>query len=62
MIDVGHALDLQVTAEDVETREEAAVLCQLGCDQAQGFHYTADLPDTEYHAWCRHHADELEHS
>lgn len=52
MIDIGHALDLVVTAEGVETQQQAEILRRLGCDQAQGFYYSPALPATEYHAWC----------
>ncbi len=61
MIDVGHALDLVVTAEGVETVEQAAILRSLGCDQAQGFLYSPALPATEYHAWCQRHSKDRDH-
>ena len=38
MIDIGHALGLQVVAEGVETREAWNVLGEWGCDFAQGFY------------------------
>ncbi|TLF50750.1 EAL domain-containing protein [Halomonas urmiana] len=56
MIDIGHALDLVVTAEGVETQQQAEILRRLGCDQAQGFYYSPALPATEYHAWCQQYA------
>lgn len=34
---LGKALDLQLTAEGVETREQLAMLQQLNCDRVQGF-------------------------
>ncbi|WP_192036176.1 phosphodiesterase [Halomonas sp. YLGW01] len=52
MIDMGHALDLVVTAEGVETQGQADILRELGCDQAQGFFYARPLPAADYHAWC----------
>jgi diguanylate cyclase (GGDEF)-like protein/PAS domain S-box-containing protein len=39
LIDLAHALDLTVTAEGVETPQQAARLRALGCDTAQGWHY-----------------------
>ncbi|WP_180978199.1 putative bifunctional diguanylate cyclase/phosphodiesterase [Halomonas urumqiensis] len=55
LIDVGHTLDLEVTAEGVETLEQHWALCQLGCDQAQGFVYAKALPPGEYTAWHDQH-------
>jgi EAL domain-containing protein (putative c-di-GMP-specific phosphodiesterase class I)/GGDEF domain-containing protein len=37
LIDLGHALQLKVAANGVETSEQLAVLKNLGCDLAQGF-------------------------
>lgn len=53
MIDIGHALDLTVTAEGVETSRQEEILCELGCDQAQGFYYSPALPAREYRDWCQ---------
>lgn len=53
LIDVGHALDLEVTAEGVETQGQHRILQQLGCDQAQGFLYSKALPVDELLTWCR---------
>jgi len=39
LVQLGHALGLSVTAEGVETAEQAAVIDALGCDLAQGYHY-----------------------
>ncbi len=38
MIDIGHALGLDVVAEGVETREAWTALAEWGCDYAQGFY------------------------
>ena len=38
IIDIGHALGLQVVAEGVETRNAWSVLGEWGCDYAQGFY------------------------
>ncbi len=47
IIGLGHALGLQVLAEGVEDAEQVRVLGELGCDQAQGFHYSRPLPCDE---------------
>ncbi len=55
LVDVGHALELEVTAEGVETLAQHRALCRLGCDQAQGFLYARALPEADYAAWLREH-------
>ncbi|WP_431023968.1 putative bifunctional diguanylate cyclase/phosphodiesterase [Halomonas sp. H5] len=55
LIDVGHALGLEVTAEGVETLEQHQALCRLGCDQAQGFLYAKALPAADYRVWHGQH-------
>ncbi len=39
IVHMGHALDLRVIAEGVETLEQAALLQQLDCDAAQGTYF-----------------------
>ena len=39
IIQLGHSLGLAITAEGVETAEQAAILTRLGCDTAQGWLY-----------------------
>jgi EAL domain-containing protein (putative c-di-GMP-specific phosphodiesterase class I) len=51
MIDIGHALGLEVVAEGVETREAWLRLSRLGCDYAQGFYVTQPLPADELSVW-----------
>ena len=41
---LAHALDLSVTAEGVETAEQADRLRALGCDTAQGWYYASSGP------------------
>lgn len=47
MVELGHALGMQVVAEGVETREQRAILSALEIDQMQGFlfHRPAPLPE-----------------
>ncbi len=51
MIEVGHGLDLEVTAEGVESPDAVEILRTLGCDAAQGFVYTPALPGGEIADW-----------
>jgi len=44
VIGLGRSLNLQVTAEGVETRAQERRLQQMGCHHAQGFLYTAPVP------------------
>lgn len=51
MIDVGHALDLEVVAEGVETAGQREILRELGCDLLQGFYFARPMPGQEYLDW-----------
>jgi len=44
VINLAHALDLEVVAEGTETFEQVACLRDLGCDKAQGFYFAAPGP------------------
>ncbi len=44
IIDLGHSLDLEVTAEGVETQGQLERLQELGCDEAQGDLISPPLP------------------
>ena len=43
-ISLAHALGLKVVAKGVEREEQLATLKELGCDLAQGYHFTKPLP------------------
>jgi diguanylate cyclase (GGDEF)-like protein/PAS domain S-box-containing protein len=44
VINLAHALDLEVVAEGTETAEQVACLQDLGCDKAQGYIFAAPGP------------------
>ncbi|GAA4897303.1 putative bifunctional diguanylate cyclase/phosphodiesterase [Actinomycetospora straminea] len=47
LVALGHALDLTVTAEGVETAAQAARLRTLGCDEGQGWLFAPALPSAD---------------
>ena len=50
MVELGHALGLQVVAEGVETDRQLAELRALGCDGAQGFLLGRPVPEEQVDA------------
>jgi diguanylate cyclase (GGDEF)-like protein len=48
---LGHVLELRVVAEGVENEAALATVIELGCDVAQGYHFTRPLPADELVAW-----------
>lgn len=50
VIDLGHSLDMSVTAEGVETTEQLDCLKQLRCDLYQGFLFSRPLPVANFTA------------
>ena len=50
IVGLGQSLNVTITAEGVETEDQAAMLKKWGCDQVQGFYYgkpEADVPEPE---------------
>lgn len=47
MIAMAHRLQLSVVAEGVETQEQLELLRRWGCDEIQGYYYSAPLPAGE---------------
>jgi EAL domain-containing protein (putative c-di-GMP-specific phosphodiesterase class I) len=43
---------LRVVAEGVESRQHHEELTALGCDEAQGFHYSHAIGDTQFLSWA----------
>ena len=51
IIDLGHALGMHLTAEGVEDAWVLALLADLGCDYAQGFHIARPMSPAAVDAW-----------
>jgi diguanylate cyclase (GGDEF)-like protein len=47
IIELAHTLGLEVVGEGVESEEQARLLREMGCDMAQGFHFSKPLPPEE---------------
>ncbi len=47
VIDVGHTLGMRVIAEGVEEWAQATLLAEMGCDMAQGYHFSRPLSPEE---------------
>ena len=58
IVQLGHALGLQVVAEGVETPLEEAMLKRQGCDEMQGYLYSLPLPPREMAQWLRQHGEQ----
>ncbi|MEZ5239271.1 MAG: EAL domain-containing protein [Microthrixaceae bacterium] len=51
VIDLAHNLGLDVVAEGVEEGDTEARLRDLGCDSAQGFHWSTPMPVGDLRRW-----------
>ncbi|MBA4502052.1 EAL domain-containing protein [Marinobacterium marinum] len=56
IIDMAHAMALDVIAEGVETEQDLKVLQRLGCDQAQGYHIARPMSSAELAVWVEGYA------
>jgi EAL domain-containing protein (putative c-di-GMP-specific phosphodiesterase class I) len=51
MIGLAHKLGYRVVAEGIETKEAAAILTQLGCEEAQGFWFARPMEAAPFAIW-----------
>lgn len=52
-IDLAKALDLEIVAEGVESKEEVEQLIDMGCSYCQGYYYAKPLPLAEIIEYIR---------
>jgi diguanylate cyclase (GGDEF)-like protein len=52
-IDLGHNLNMKVIAEGVADQQVLNALIQFGCDEFQGYHFSAPLPAAEFEVFAR---------
>jgi EAL domain-containing protein (putative c-di-GMP-specific phosphodiesterase class I) len=63
VIDLGHALEMSIVAEGVETEEQLGFLIEEGCDAVQGYFIGKPLPIGQYAALVgRNIANVIEHA
>ncbi|MCJ2084663.1 sensor domain-containing phosphodiesterase [Methylobacterium sp. E-005] len=58
MITLSHDLGYRVVAEGIETRETADLICDMGCDESQGYLFGRPMPVAEFDAWHRLNRDQ----
>ena len=57
IVDLAHALRLEVVAEGVETTGQRDILLELGCDQFQGFLFGKPMTADAFTEWASDRAD-----
>jgi EAL domain-containing protein (putative c-di-GMP-specific phosphodiesterase class I) len=58
IIEVGHALEMDIVAEGVETVEMANLLTDYGCDYLQGYFFSKPIPAYELQGSLEHKEDQ----
>ena len=53
ILEMSHAMGLQVVAEGVSSEEIRAKVASLGCDLAQGFHFARPMEPEAFSQWSR---------
>lgn len=59
IVDLGHSLGLQATAEGVENAETLHYLQDIRCDLAQGFHIARPMPGDRALLWLQRHTEKI---
>ena len=58
IIALSHALGHETVAEGIETREQAYMLRDLGCDLLQGYYFSKPIPEQAFRAYLKNIAGE----
>jgi diguanylate cyclase (GGDEF)-like protein/PAS domain S-box-containing protein len=53
ILDLSHAMGLRVVAEGVSSPSLQALVADMGCEFAQGYHFAPPLPASAFEAWWR---------
>ncbi|GLT22355.1 hypothetical protein GCM10007933_18140 [Zoogloea oryzae] len=62
MVRIAHTFGLEVVAEGVETAETEAVLLEMGCNCAQGYHYAPAMSVDDFVMWWKTSGEGVAHS
>jgi EAL domain-containing protein (putative c-di-GMP-specific phosphodiesterase class I) len=60
ILQLAHALELEVVAEGVEDANTWDTLGEMGCDIAQGFHWSRPVPARDLAAWLANQSELVE--
>lgn len=55
MVDLGHALDMTVICEGIETEEQEQMLIDCGCEHGQGYLYGKPMPQEAFETFLAAH-------
>jgi len=58
VIPLGRQLNMKIIAEGVETEQQAQILKDMGCDEAQGFLFAPGMPLDEFIPWLDRYRSE----
>ncbi|HTK85252.1 MAG TPA: EAL domain-containing protein [Patescibacteria group bacterium] len=59
IVSLGHAMNLKVIAEGVETRDHEKFLIEQGCDEVQGYRYSRPVPGDKFKAFIESYKGDL---
>ena len=51
MVTLSHDLGYRTVAEGVETEAAAAILAEIGCEEAQGYHFARPMMEADFRRW-----------